>query len=178
MENTYLDRLLEELLIEIFLYLDIEDIKKSDHIITKSKMFWVKKLINDGLEEYIPFLGIYQKISNYSHPVNYVEDYIIIKRMKSNCVEVDNIPSLISFSYFTKKDEVIKKIFDPKSDLIDTVIFVTLNIDKHRRKSNTVTISKRPNRYILDYGDGIRLLNMKKYLHLSKIITFAGMYEF
>ena len=83
MENTYMDRLPDELLMETFLYLDVDYIQKESnkfaHNIIESKIFWMKKFKHDGLEEYVQYLGLFHKINNYTNLSNYIEDYIKIK---------------------------------------------------------------------------------------------------
>ena len=69
---NYLDFIPPELVIEILLYLDIDEIENLSKIslnvrdVFNAKLFWIKKLQFDNMSEYIPFLG---------RKGTYLEDY-------------------------------------------------------------------------------------------------------
>ena len=69
---NYLDYIPPELVVEILLYLDIDEIENLSKISTNvrdvidTKLFWIKKLQFDNMSEYIPFLG---------RKGTYLEDY-------------------------------------------------------------------------------------------------------
>ena len=171
---SYLDQLPNELLIEIFLYLDIEDLERTNPIIIESRVFWTRKLKNVNMEEYVSFLGLYKLINKIQGRNNcYLEDYSKFVNVKRKFHKISQMIRPQFFLYFNGPNDVLKKIcnldekFSKNSCVDDIELCISNLIDSHTKiwKNNVVNISRNEKYYIetnsiIYYFDILKLPNI------------------
>ena len=186
---NYLDLIPPELVVEILLYLDIDEIENLSKISTNvrsvinTKLFWIKKLQFDNMSEYIPFLG---------RKGTYLEDYKEFMKIEEDIYSIlgmtRNFSGFISIKF--KKYVDIRDLIDkytPQeignlvtlgSDYI-SIIYIEY-IGKHKHQYETTFVGN-VDRIIGELSEEeVKLLLIKLRLagiNLDSITNFEEIYE-
>ena len=127
---SYLNYILSDIVVEILIYLDIKEyhnlnkmINNLDNILS-TKIFWIKKLIQDGLKEYIQFFPLTKPIV-YTIYYNII-NYNIIKENNKIIMDIlDNIKNqtlLYTVDITDYKIDIVKLIQDYSQELFKEMI--------------------------------------------------------
>ena len=186
---NYLDFIPPELIVEILLYLDIDEIENLSKIslnvrdVFNTKLFWIKKLQFDNMSEYIPFLG-----RNETHLNDYKEFMKIEEEIYSTLGMTRNFNGFITIKlkkYVDIRDlihkytpEEIANLITLKSDNISLTYIEYRGKHKYQYESTFVS---NVDRVIGELSEEeVKLLLIKLRLagiNLESISNFEEIYE-